>query len=399
MSTPIESPKGTPAAMEQRILIVDDCDINVEVLEEILCGHYDLDAAYSGREALDLFERRPTDLVLLDIMMPGIDGYEICRRIKAGPRGALTPVILVSGKASTAERLAGYRAGADDFLVKPFDHDELLAKVAVHLKLRETTAALSAANARIQRFNSELEALVQERAAEVVATRDVAVFALAKLADSRDTETGEHLERIRAYCQILAERLQCHGPYGEQIDQRFLEDLYRSSPLHDIGKVGIPDAILLKPGPLTEEEFAVMKRHSEIGAQALSESARQGPCGGFLAMAVEIARHHHERFDGRGYPDGLAGTAIPLASRIVALADVFDALTSQRVYKDALDPHEAKAMIEAEAGFQFDPVLVDAFRACFAELVAAGEAIRRRRHDSVAGASSARPLALAGAAH
>ena len=205
--------------------------------------------------------------------MPGIDGYEVCRRIKEGPLGSFTQVILVSGKASTAERLRGYEVGADDYVVKPFDHDEFLAKIRTHFRLRETMKNLWTANGRIQQFNSELEMLVAERTQEVVATRDIAVFALAKLADSRDPETGEHLDRMREYCRILAEQLAQVGPYRDEIDEEFIRDIYRSSPLHDIGKVGIPDAILLKPGRLTDEEFDVMKTHSEIGAEALREAS------------------------------------------------------------------------------------------------------------------------------
>ncbi len=197
----------------------------------------------------------------------------------------------------------------------------------------------------------------------LVATRDVTVFALAKLAESRDPETGEHLERMRAYSQILAEHLAETGPYTEQIDDEFLKNLYRSSPLHDIGKVGIPDAVLLKPGSLSDEEFAIMKRHTTIGAEALESTAQHASSGGFLAMGVEIARYHHERWNGAGYPTGLAGLDIPLAARIVALADVYDALTSVRVYKSAFDPLVARSMIEQEEAKHFDPAVIEAFHA------------------------------------
>ena len=195
--------------------------------------------------------------------------------------------------------------------------------------------------------------------------RQVVVLALAKLAESRDPETGDHLDRMRTYTDILAMWLSQHGPYTGQIDENFLTDLGRSSPLHDIGKVGIPDEILLKPGPLTPGEFQVMKQHAVIGANALLQVARQSDYGSFLGMAARIARSHHERFNGGGYPDGLCGQEIPLPARIVALADVFDALTSVRVYKGAMSPAAARRFIEDQEGLHFDPAVVEAFRACY----------------------------------
>ena len=347
--------------MKDRILIVDDCRVNVRILVELLRDEYRLETAASGEECLAKLIGFSPELVLLDIMMPGLDGYEVCRRIKDSPLGGFTQVILVSGRASAAERLKGYDAGADDYVVKPFDHDELLAKVRTHFRLRNTLKNLWNANSQIQKFNNELETLAAERTREVVATRDVAIFALAKLADSRDPETGDHLERMRNYSRILADQLRLVGPYRGAIDAEFVDDIYRFSPLHDIGKVGIPDAILLKPGRLTDEEFSIMKTHSDIGADALQQSSEQSESGVFLAMATVIARYHHERFDGTGYPAGLAGPDIPLPARIVALADVYDALTSARVYKPAIEPKAAKRMIEEESGTHFDPAVVDAF--------------------------------------
>ncbi len=208
---------------------------------------------------------------------------------------------------------------------------------------------------------NQLDRLVQERTAQIIETRDVAMFVLASLAESRDPETGEHLERIRSYCHILTEELRNNSSYAEQIDDKFVENLYRSSPLHDIGKVGVPDCILLKPGSLTDEEFEVMKQHSIIGAEALSRTIRSVTSADFLEMAADIAHYHHERFDGNGYPEGLKGTQIPLAARIVALADVYDALTNTRVYKPAFRPEIAYMIMCQERNKQFDPVIVDAF--------------------------------------
>ncbi len=350
--------------MKDRILIVDDCRVSVSILEDLLAGDYELEQAFSGEECLEKLPIFRPELVLLDIVMPGIDGYDVCRKIKSSPMGAFIQVILISGKASAAERLRGYQFGADDYLVKPFDHAELLAKIRIHFRLHKHMKDLWAANNRIQKFNTELEKLVDARTREVVETRDVAVFALAKLADSRDPETGEHLERMRTYCRILAEHMKRQGPYRDEVDDQFIEDIYRSSPLHDIGKVGIPDAILLKPGRLTPEEFNVMKTHTIIGAKALRQAAAQSSYGGFLAMAELIARHHHERYNGRGYPDGMAGKDIPLSARIAALADVYDALTSARVYKPAFSPEKARELIREEKGEHFDPDVVEAFLNC-----------------------------------
>jgi putative two-component system response regulator len=340
-----------------KILVVDDCPTNVEILMELLREEYEVVTAQSGEACLDMVRTESPDLVLLDIMMPGLDGYEICRRIKNSPMGPFTQVILISGRATAHERIGGYRAGADDYVIKPFNHDELLAKVRIQFRLRESLMNLWQANARIQEFNLSLEHLVQQRMNEILATRDVAIFALAKLAESRDPETGEHINRMRHYSLTLAQQLRRTSPYAERIDEQFPQDLFRSSPLHDIGKVGIPDAILLKPTKLTWEEFEVMKTHTTIGANALREAARHGQCGSFLEMAIDVARHHHERFDGMGYPDGLSEEEIPLCARIVSLADVFDAMTTRRIYKSACDPEVATRIIEESSGTHFDPVI------------------------------------------
>ena len=233
------------------------------------------------------------------------------------------------------------------------------------IRLRNALEQSCALNVRIQTYNKELERLVDAKAAALEATQDITVFALAKLADSRDTDTGEHLDRMRYYTQILAKQLYLESPYAEEIDEAFLDELYRASPLHDIGKVGIPDSILLKPGRFTPDEFERMKMHTIVGAETLEQAARQFGSGHFLKMAAEIARFHHEQFDGTGYPSGLHGQQIPLSARIVALADVYDALTSERVYKSAISADEARDEIVDQRGRHFDPVIVDAFVACF----------------------------------
>ncbi len=357
--------------MNPRILIVDDCRARVELLWKLLGGDYELAAASDGGKGLTMLPKFGPDLVLVSNSISAPDACETCRRIKDSPMRGFTQVILIGRKPPSQERLRGYAAGADDYLSRPLSQAEFLAKIHVRFRLRGTLTELWRANSRVLSCNDELERLIEQRSDEILATRDVAVFALAKLSESRDSETGEHVERMRHYCQILAEQLSRNGPYAERIDQQFLEDLYRSSPLHDIGKVGIPDAILLKPGRLTADEFEIMKTHATIGADALADAARQSQCGSFLRMAIEITRHHHERFDGSGYPNGLSGHRIPLAARIVALADVFDALTSRRVYKAAIEPDVARQMIEQGSGRHFDPVIVAAFQACYDRLLRA----------------------------
>jgi len=272
---------------------------------------------------------------------------------------------MVSAKSSKQEQLQAYEAGADDYVIKPFDPQDLLARVQLHIQLRDAKARVTAIRTEIDSKNSELKRLAEQRAQDIIAVQDVAVFTLAKVAESRDQETAGHLTRIRVYAQTIAEHLAADSPYAKQIDRRFLDDLYRSSPLHDIGKVGIPDDILLKPGRLTREEFATMQRHTVIGADILDQAVEKTNGGGFLAMAALVARFHHERYDGRGYPAALVGQEIPLPARVVALADAYDAITSERPYKPAYSPVRARELIHLDCGRHFDPLVVAAFDASF----------------------------------
>ncbi len=347
------------------ILIVDDDDMNLSIMEEILADDYELLVAHNGKEAVQITSERRPGLVLMDIMMPVMDGYEACRAIKSLPHASLTHVVLVSARATANERVQGYEAGADDYIVKPFDEEELKAKVQVQLRLRNALSELAIAQQELQADNSILNDTVDRQQQDLQDSRDLIVFALARLADSRDPETGEHLERMREYCKLIAANLAVSGPCTDQIDDVFVQRIYQASPLHDIGKVGIPDSILLKPGRLTDREFELMKQHTLIGAEALQEVFQHGRVGGFLEMALRIARSHHERWNGTGYPDQLRGADIPLEARICAVADVFDALTSARVYKKAFTLDVARTMIEEERGEHFDPAVVDAFLACF----------------------------------
>jgi putative two-component system response regulator len=271
--------------------------------------------------------------------MPEITGVELCRRIRATDGIGYVYVILLTGHESPLKAVEGMSAGADDFISKPFHPAELLARV----QAGERVLSLE--------------------------TRDLAIFALAKLAESRDPETGAHLERVRCYSRALARQLARHPRYAQEVDENYIHLLYLTSPLHDIGKVGVPDHVLLKPGRLTEGEFEIMKTHTTLGAGTLDAAVREYPSARFLQMARNIAATHHEWFDGSGYPARLAGRDIPLCGRIVALSDVYDALTSKRVYKEAYSHAAAREIIFAESGTHFDPDVVAAFLDCQEQFV------------------------------
>jgi putative two-component system response regulator len=326
-----------------RILAVDDNEASLAVLEEILADEYELLCARSGEEAQRMAVRFRPNLVLLDIMMPGVDGHAVCRWLRQQPELRDSKVIMLSAKDGVKERLAAYDEGAVDYIIKPFHDREVVAKVRAWMRM-------------IHRDQ------VEDIWREADEARSAVGAALVKLTGLRDVETGEHLFRMRWYSVALAEQLGAEGPYRDQIDEEFLENLYRASPLHDIGKVAIADAILRKPGRLTDDEFSVMQRHTVYGSDILQWAVHELADAGYVRMAAEIARHHHERFDGTGYPDGLCGPEIPLAARIVAVADAFDALTSHRVYREPVTLAEAAQEIERNAGGQFDPAIVAAFR-------------------------------------
>lgn len=365
---------------------------------------YEIDSAMHGEEALlhvsrSLMDNRPYALAFVDVRMPqGIDGIETVKRIWAiDPEMQI--VLCTAYSDYSLYDMLQHLGMSDKLLVlkKPYDPMEL-AMFAITLTEKwnhyhDATRLIQLQSAQIEDADRVLKTLrlcqhqlhndcvslqeqadrlsahIQQQTIELLGTREITCLALAQLAESRDPETGDHLFRMQAFSQIVAEELARCGPYSSQINATFLEDLWRSTPLHDIGKVGIPDRILLKPGKLTQDEFEEMKRHTTIAAEALEIASRHNECGSFLAMAVEIARHHHERMNGTGYPDGLAGADIPLAARIVAIADVFDALTSKRVYKDAMPSEQAWKIIESDAGTHFDPVVVAAFGRRLDEIV------------------------------
>ena len=349
--------------MKERVVIVDD-EPGVRGLLLAYLSSLPLDCrpAKDAAEALALAAEEPRPaLVLSDIEMPGLSGVELLERLKS--LDETIQVIMVTGVRQMDTVRQCVRAGAYDYIVKPLESEDLLRTVERALE----RGRLIRQNAEYRR---DLERMVREQTVEIRQTRDIALLTLARLAESRDTVTGQHLERMAEYSRRLAEGAARESDLG-WVTPELVDQLYKSSPLHDIGKVGIPDAILRKPGPLAPDEMAVMRTHTEIGGDTLRSVIERYSGHSFLKMGMEIAYHHHEHWDGSGYPRGLAGAQIPLAARIVALADAYDTITSRRPYKAAFDHEEAVRRIARDRGTHFDPVLVDVFLRChrdFAEI-------------------------------
>jgi len=346
------------AAVAATILIVDDLPDNLTVLADILLPDYRVLAASSGSRALKLAAAEPQpDLILLDLMMPGMDGYQVLVRLQENVQTRDIPVIIVTAMNEAEDEERGLELGAADYITKPLRPRIVLARV--HKQL-----ALKWAGGLLRDRNASLEAQVEQRLGENQLIQDVSIHALARLAEIRDNETGNHLRRTQEYVRTLATRIKGQSRFAELLTTRTIDLLAKSALLHDIGKVGIPDQILRKPGPLTPDEWQVMKTHAKLGSDAieLAERDARKPVP-FLTLAKDIAHYHHEKWDGSGYPEGLAGEAIPLAARLMALADVFDALTSRRVYKEPVSLDAATGIIREGSGRHFDPNLVEAFLA------------------------------------
>ncbi|MBL8339151.1 MAG: two-component system response regulator [Rhodoferax sp.] len=357
------------------ILVVDDSAENLALLSDLLLPLYEVRAVNSGERALRAAASQPRpDLILLDVMMPEIDGYEVLWRLRDNPETANIPVIFVTALDASVDEAHGLELGAVDYITKPIKPAITLARVKAHLDLK-------AARDWLADRNQALEAEVSRRMAENLFIQNVTIRCLGHLAEIRDPETGNHLRRTQRYVQLLCEELRPNPDFHDFLTDANIDLLVRSAPLHDIGKVGIPDHILLKPGKLTAGEWAVMKTHSDIGSMAIDqvEADAERPVA-FLQCAKLIIRHHHEKWDGSGYPDGLAGTAIPIPARLMALADVFDALISRRPYKEPFSLDDAVKMIQGGRGTHFDPAVVDAFEVRIAEFIA----VARRYADSEA---------------
>ncbi|PLX66701.1 MAG: hypothetical protein C0602_11595 [Denitrovibrio sp.] len=331
-----------------KILIVDDTPDNIHVLMQTLKDDYKVVAATNGEKALKMAaaDERP-DIILLDVMMPEMDGYEVCTRLKADAYTKDIPVIFITALSEASDEEKGLTLGAVDFIVKPINPPLVKMRVKNQLELK------------MHRDN--LEHMVQERTHELQLTQEVTIESLAALAEYRDPETGGHIRRTQCYMLELAKHMQSKGLYPEILTDENIRLIYISSPLHDIGKVGIPDDILLKPGRLTDEEFATMQKHALYGHDALMSAIKKAPGISFLTIAKDIASTHHEKWDGKGYPNGTKGEDIPLVGRIMAVADVYDALISKRVYKPPFPHAKALDILQKDSGTHFDPTVVEAF--------------------------------------
>jgi putative two-component system response regulator len=340
-----------------RLLLVDDIKANVKLLRKRLESQYEIEVALDGRSALDSVNAHGPDLILLDVQMPDMDGYEVCEKLKNNGRTASIPVIFLTSKGEVQDETKGLALGAVDYITKPFSFPIVEARVKTHL-------ALKAAREALEDQNRILEQKVRDRTRELALAQEVTIHSLASLAEARDNETGGHLLRTQRYVHSLARRLSSKKRFRAFMEDRIVELLCKSAPLHDIGKVGVPDRILLKPGKLTDEEFEEMKKHTSCGRNAImraEEKLGRNANNSFLHMAREITYSHHEKWDGSGYPEGLKGESIPAPGRLMALADVYDALISKRVYKPAF-PHEKAVEIILEGReTHFDPDVVDAF--------------------------------------
>jgi putative two-component system response regulator len=335
------------------VLAVDDTPANLSLLSGMLRDQYRVKLATSGAKALDLAGAQVPDLILLDIMMPEMDGYEVCRRLKANPLTRNVPVIFLTARTEVEDEEQGFAVGAVDFIHKPISPPIVLARVSTHLQMKQWQDYL-------HNQNAWLEAQVEHRLGELQRMQGASIYIMVSLAEFRDDNTGRHIVRTQKYTQLLANALHERRLYTPLLTADLVDRIARTAPLHDIGKIAIPDNILLKPGKLDDAEFSIMKSHAERGYDILTRCAQSmGETGEFLRVAMQIARSHHERWDGAGYPDRLAGTDIPLPARVMAVADVYDALRTRRPYKEPMSHEAASRILRDGSGKHFDPVLID----------------------------------------
>lgn len=339
------------------ILVVDDTPTNLLLVEHMLSDRYQVQLANSGARALEMAGAAPPDLILLDVVMPEMDGHEVCRRLKSAPHTERIPVIFLTAQNSVKDEEQGLLLGAVDFIPKPISPPIVRARIATHLQVKQWQDFL-------ENQNVWLKEEVERRLTEVNRLQESSILVMVSLAEFRDECTGNHIRRTQGYVRALAEHLAKLPQYAEGLTPQFIELIAKSAPLHDIGKIAIPDHVLLKPGKLTPEEFEIMKSHAMRGYDMLNTAGGlMGEQGDFLEAAMKIARWHHEKWNGSGYPDGLVGEAIPLPARIMAVADVFDALMTARPYKAALPQEQAFGYIVEGSGTHFDPQLVEVFGA------------------------------------
>ena len=335
------------------ILIVDDVKANLTVLSEMVRqAGYIARPVISVKQAMQAVDAFLPHLILLDITMPEIDGFEYCEMLRKDPRTKDIPVIFITGLTSTEDKIRGFKLGAVDFIVKPFEVEEVTMRIGTHLK-----------NYRMQQelevYNKRLYKLVNEQMKKIQQQQRGVIYAMAKLAEERDDATGSHLESVGKNSRTIAMSLQLSSKFEKQITNEFIETIELSAPLHDIGKIRISDSILLKPDKLTDEEKHIVEKHTEYGAKTLMEIYSMNEQNDLFKMAIDVAHYHHERWDGTGYPKGLKGTDIPLSARIVAVADVYDTLVNERCYKKAYSHEETMRILNEGSGTCFDPDIIE----------------------------------------
>ena len=327
---------------KKTVLVVDDTPENIDLLSAVLSPYFKVKAAMNGALAIKIAQgKNKPDIILLDVMMPDLDGYEVCRRLKKDVSTAAIPVIFVTAKSEIEDEQKGFDLGAADYIAKPISPPIVVSRVKAQIALYDQAR--------------HLEALVAQRTEDLHHMRLEIIRRLGKAAEYKDNETGMHVIRMSYFSKFLAEKL--------DVSEEWIDLLHNAAPMHDVGKIGIPDSILLKPGRLDPQEWEIMQKHAQFGCEIIGDSDEP-----LLNMAREIALYHHEKWDGSGYPQGIKGEAIPLSARIVAITDVFDALTSERPYKKAWSEERAIALIESEAGKHFDPTLVPLFLECLEEI-------------------------------
>jgi len=344
------------------VLVVDDNEDNRILLKRRLEKRgFWVDMAENGRQALEKLDGKSYDLLLLDIMMPEMNGYQVLEILKNNPQHKNLPVIVISGIGDMSSVVKCIELGAEDYLTKPFDATLLKARIGACIEKKHLRDQDEKHRQQIEEYNLHLEQRVREKVKEVSAAQMAVIYAMAKMAEFRDMETGKHLERVSEYCRIITQELLLANKYTTLLTPIYIENIFNASPLHDIGKVGIQDQILLKPGKLTPFEFDAMKKHTIIGKDILNAVNEEYPGNGLIEVGMEISISHHEKWDGSGYPYGLWGDNIPLSGRILALVDVYDALISKRVYKEAMSHVQACALILEGRACHFDPIIVDCF--------------------------------------
>lgn len=338
------------------ILVVDDSPDNLSLISGLLKDLYKLKVANNGEKAIKIAqaENKP-DLILLDVMMPGLSGYDVCQTLKSDPSTRDIPIIFLTAMTGAEDEKKGLELGGSDYITKPISPPIVLARVKTQLQNKAVADFL-----RDQ--NTFLEKEVSDRTKEVMAIQDVTILSMASLAETRDSDTGNHIRRTQFYVLALAKALQSNPRFSQYLTDHTIRMLFKSAPLHDIGKVGIPDRILLKPGKLSPEEFEIMKTHTTLGRDALANAEKSlGTNVEFLKMAKEIAYSHQEKWDGSGYPEGIGADDIPISARLMAVADVYDALISRRIYKEGMPHEKACEIIQEGSGSHFDPDMTDAF--------------------------------------